>query len=198
MSTKAKQHHTATLTKLPTIRRDGWTPQRQAAFLRALASTHSVSAAARAVGMSRQSAYRLRARLWNQPFDMAWDAAFVTAFDALLEAAMDRAINGVEVPHYHKGELVGTSRRFDERLTVALLDRRDEFLHPPGPQWHEKGQYDPRDFHALVKRVEEGPEAWKGESAPEEWNDSAAGEASPPALAAPPGSPSAADPCAAG
>jgi hypothetical protein len=128
--------------------------------------------------MSRQSAYRLRARLWNQPFDMAWDAAFQTAFDALVDAAMDRAINGVEVPHYHNGELVGTSRRFDERLTIALLDRRGEFLHPRAPDWHEAGKYDVADFHALVKRVEEGPEAWQGNRAPEEWDDGS-GEAVP-------------------
>ena len=105
------------------LRHDGWTPARQGAFLRELAATHSVTAAARMVGMSRQSAYKLRARLQGQPFDKAWEAAFLTRFDVLAEAALDRALNGVEVPHYYNGELVGTSRRYDERLTLALLDR---------------------------------------------------------------------------
>jgi len=107
-----------------TPRYDGWTPRKQAAFLEALAATHSVAAAAREVGMTRQTAYRLRARLRGQPFDLAWEAAFRTVFDALKEAAMDRALNGVEVPHFHNGELIHCSRRYDERLTVALLAMR--------------------------------------------------------------------------
>jgi hypothetical protein len=73
--------------------------------------------------MSRQSAYRLRNRLKGSTFDLAWEAAYRHAFDQLAQAALERALNGVEVPHYHKGELVGTSRRYDERLTLALLTR---------------------------------------------------------------------------
>lgn len=39
-----------------------WTRPKLVAFLRSLGTTGSVTLAARAVGMSRQSAYRLRAR----------------------------------------------------------------------------------------------------------------------------------------
>jgi len=144
-------------------RHDGWTVERQAAFLRALATTHNVAAAARSVGMSRQSAYRLRARLRGQPFDMAWDAAFQSAFDRLAEAAMERALNGIEVPHFHKGEQVGTSRRYDERLTIALLAMRERFLRAPGPMRHESGAYEAEDFRALLRRVSLGPEHWDGD-----------------------------------
>jgi hypothetical protein len=98
-----------------------WTTRKMAEFLRALAATHSVKAAAEAVGMSRQSAYRLRARLKGLAFDAAWDEAFHHSYHNLPYLALERAMHGVEVPHYHKGELVGTSLRFDERLTVALL-----------------------------------------------------------------------------
>jgi hypothetical protein len=42
-------------------RRDGWTVARQADFLGLLAETGSVIGACEAVGMSRKSAYRLRA-----------------------------------------------------------------------------------------------------------------------------------------
>ena len=52
-----------------------WTPARQAAFLRALKETLSVSKAAKSVGVSRQSAYKLRKRLAGQPFGQAWDMA---------------------------------------------------------------------------------------------------------------------------
>jgi hypothetical protein len=90
-------------------------------FLRALATTHSVTDAASSVGMSRQSAYKLRSRLKGKAFDMAWDQAFTQSYCNLPYAALERALNGIEVPHYFKGELIGTSRRYDERLTVALL-----------------------------------------------------------------------------
>ncbi|MEO0872176.1 MAG: hypothetical protein AAFY19_09515 [Pseudomonadota bacterium] len=58
-----------------TVRHDGWTIERQLAFLQMLAATHSVAQAAKAVGMSRQSAYKLRARLDDAPFGAAWRMA---------------------------------------------------------------------------------------------------------------------------
>lgn len=145
-------------------RHDGWTPARQAAFLRELAATHNVSAAARAVGMSRQSAYRLRARLHGTPFDKAWQAAFVSRFDALAEAALDRALNGTEVPHYYNGELVGTSRRYDERLTLALLAMRHDFVRPPRYTFYPENAYEADELEALARRVEAGPAQWRANS----------------------------------
>src|SRR5919112_1371749 len=57
------------------IRRDGWTVQRQADFVGMLAETGSVIGACEAVGMSRKSAYRLRALPGAESFAAAWDAA---------------------------------------------------------------------------------------------------------------------------
>ena len=54
-------------------RHDEWTRAKMVAFLRELAASQSVSQAARAVGMGRQSAYKLRMRM--APFAAAWDAA---------------------------------------------------------------------------------------------------------------------------
>ena len=56
-------------------RRDGWTVQRQADFLGMLAETGSVMGACEAVGISRKSAYRLRALPEAESFAAAWDAA---------------------------------------------------------------------------------------------------------------------------
>jgi hypothetical protein len=145
-------------------RHDGWTPAKQAAFLRELGATHNVSAAARAVGMSRQSAYRLRARLRGTPFDKGWEAAFVSRFDVLAEAALDRALNGVEVPHYYNGELVGTSRRYDERLTLALIAMRAQFAPRPPRDWEPAAAFEADDVGALCDRVERGPEHWLEDS----------------------------------
>lgn len=141
-------------------RHDGWTPAKQAAFLRELAANHNVTAAARAVGMSRQSAYKLRARLRGEPFDAAWEAAFVTRFDVLAEAALDRALNGVEVPHYYNGELLGTSRRFDERLTLSLLAMRGNLARPRPNDYQPASAFETDDLAGLIERVESGPEEW--------------------------------------
>ena len=151
------------LTTAPAIRHDGWTTERQAIFLRELAASHSVKKAAKAAGMSRQSAYGLRARLKGEPFDLAWNAALRCRFDALAEAAMDRALNGVDVPHFYKGELVHTSRRYDERLTVALLAMRESFRPPPRYASHPAAMFEPHDFGKLLDRVQTGPRTWREE-----------------------------------
>ena len=159
--TQPKHLTPARTTSTQITRHDGWTRERQAAFLRELAASHCVATAARAVGMSRQSAYALRARLKGEPFDRAWQAALLNRFDELAEAAMDRALNGVEVPHYYKGELVGTSRKFDERLAVALLAMRDSFRPGPAPyRTHPAADYRPDDFGPLLERVARGPTTW--------------------------------------
>ncbi len=56
-------------------RQHEWTRAKMAAFLRELAATLSVSRAAHSVGMSRQSAYKLRKRMAGQPFAQAWQMA---------------------------------------------------------------------------------------------------------------------------
>jgi hypothetical protein len=49
-----------------------WTPAKQRFFLKTLFDTGSVARAAKAAGMSRSSAHRLRQRLAGTPFDHAW------------------------------------------------------------------------------------------------------------------------------
>ena len=56
-------------------RRDGWTLDRQVAFIRALFASGSVTRAAAAAGMSRESAYRLRNRREGGLFAAMWDRA---------------------------------------------------------------------------------------------------------------------------
>lgn len=106
-------------------RQDGWTPERQHAFIAALAESGCVTDACRTVGMTSQSAYRLRRHFDAQSFRLAWDAALDYAIRRLSDAAMSRAIHGVAVPHYYRGEIVGEHRRYDEKLTMFLLRYRD-------------------------------------------------------------------------
>ncbi|MEM6610556.1 MAG: hypothetical protein AAF689_18505 [Pseudomonadota bacterium] len=141
------------------VRHDGWTPDKQIAFLQTLAATGSVAAAARSVGMSRQSAYKLRARLDDAPFGAAWRQATQSGRELLVEAALERAINGVEVPHYWQGELVGTSRRFDERLTTALLTS-GALRGPARAQSPAETEYAEHELARLLDRITNGPAQW--------------------------------------
>lgn len=56
-------------------RHDGWTPERQKAFIEALADTGSVSRAAAMVNMSSEGAYALRRHQDAEGFRRAWEAA---------------------------------------------------------------------------------------------------------------------------
>src|SRR3954466_1703537 len=62
-------------TRTPKIRRDGWTAECQLRFLDAMTRTRSITKAAAAAGMSRESAYRLRDRREGALFAAAWDRA---------------------------------------------------------------------------------------------------------------------------
>jgi hypothetical protein len=105
-------------------RHDGWTAERQIAFIEALAETACVEHACRAVGMSDSAAYRLRRSTRGALFREAWDAALDYALHRLEQAALARALHGVPRPVFHKGEQVGEWRDYDERLTMFLLKNR--------------------------------------------------------------------------
>lgn len=60
-------------------RRDGWTPERQFAYVVALAEFGHGGRAARAVGMSEQSACRLRRRPGAAVFNRLCEAAWLLA-----------------------------------------------------------------------------------------------------------------------
>ena len=113
-------------TPAPSRRReDGWTAERQVAFVEALAATANVQAACKAVGMSASSAYELRARPGATSFREAWQIALDYAVHRLGEAALDRALNGTAQPVFFQGEQIGERRRYDERLTMFVLRLRD-------------------------------------------------------------------------
>lgn len=55
-------------------RHDGWTPPRERIFCENLAETGSVTNAARAAGLSAQSAYARRNTAAGRAFHLAWEA----------------------------------------------------------------------------------------------------------------------------
>jgi hypothetical protein len=103
-------------------RHDGWTAERQRAFIAALAEIGMVSAAARAVGMSRKSAYALLERAGPESgLARAWAAARDEGRDNANDTAIGRAIYGVEVPYFYRGIQRGTRRVYNDRLLIAAL-----------------------------------------------------------------------------
>ncbi|MDG5489502.1 LysR family transcriptional regulator [Sphingomonas sp. BGYR3] len=76
-----------------------WTPARQRIFLTALAETGSIARAARAAGMSRSSAHRLRLRLAGTPFDRLWDRALAVNAARLADPFAEmRGASGAALP----------------------------------------------------------------------------------------------------
>ena len=103
-------------------RRDGWTLERQRAFIDALSKIGMVSAAARSVGMSRKSAYKLLERA-GPDSDLArvWAEAREAGRNTAWRTAVTRAIEGVEVPYFYRGVQCGVKRVYDNRLLATAL-----------------------------------------------------------------------------
>jgi hypothetical protein len=109
-------------------RRDGWTEARQLAFILRLALIGGVASAARAVGMSRESAYRLRDHPGAGSFAAAWDKALGWGRGRATDLGTERAIHGERRGVYYRGRKVGEEVRHDNRLLIAALNRL-----PPEP-----------------------------------------------------------------
>lgn len=110
------------------LRHDGWNPEKEDVFLRALAATGVVADACRACGMSRDAAYTRRNSAAGRAFALAWDAALVLARPALADDVQSRARHGVIDKIYRNGELVAERHRHDNRLAMAVLTRLDRLV----------------------------------------------------------------------
>ncbi len=142
----------------PTVRpqHNGWSKAKMRSFLEALAASGSVTAAAKSVYMSRDSAYKLRARLVGTPFDLAWEAALENGIRQVAHEAIDRAINGVMQPVFWKGEQIGEKRVFNENLTKFILCNPSRIGRHPLAREHTLGKWD-----AILDRVEHGELDWE-------------------------------------
>lgn len=106
-------------------RHDGWTVERQKWFILRLALSGCVSVAARGVGMTRKSAYRLLDRPGAESFKAAWPKAFGWGQDRTLDKSLERSLVGEVVPIVRDGRVVGERHRFDNRLAMAVLNALD-------------------------------------------------------------------------
>lgn len=110
---------------IPALAR-GWTQPLKARFLDHLATKGNVRASCARVGLSTESAYRLRRR--DPDFARGWAAALALARDASVQVLADRAIDGVEERVFYRGELIDTRRRYDARLLLAHIARLDKLV----------------------------------------------------------------------
>ena len=106
-------------------RHDGWTPERIRIFLEQLAACGVVEDAARAAGMSKQSAYALRNRAKGRAFHLAWNAALNLARHRLADDLYSRAVHGCVELIVRDGKVWGERHRFDNRFSMAVLARLD-------------------------------------------------------------------------
>jgi len=114
-------------------RADGWTPARQGDFIGFLAETGSVAEAARRVGLSKESAYRLRRRRGAEGFARAWEAA--VAGGAVGHIAPERKFTGQELAaralgvtlqvRMRRGRYVGTVGKSSDVLLLRHLAQLD-------------------------------------------------------------------------
>src|SRR4051812_43161824 len=104
-------------------RTDGWTPAKQREYVEALADLGVAKWAAARVGLTVQSANRLRRRADARGFDLACEAAERIGRRRIVSLAFERAIEGQVKRHYYRGELIGEERVYDNRLLVAALPR---------------------------------------------------------------------------
>ena len=102
-------------------RHDGWTPERQKAFIEALADTGCVTRAAASVNMAQANCYTLRRAAGAEEFRRAWDAALDLGVKRIKDIAFERAIEGQLVPVSVAGKLMGFRRKHNDALLMFIL-----------------------------------------------------------------------------
>lgn len=113
-----------------TKRSDGWTPDRQRAFIAALSATGSPRQAAHAIGMAAFGADRLREADGSDSFRVAWDRALGIAAQAgairlstgVADAVARNAHLGPATPSRLRGHDPEPEADFDDEGKLALIE----------------------------------------------------------------------------
>ena len=140
-------------------RRNSITPDRQRAFIAALAATGIVTEAARAIGASLEALYKLRRLSGAEGFAQAWDQAIDLGVARLEDCALALAIEGEETPIVSGGAMLGTWRKHNFGFIRFLLTQRRGERYSPRPNYAEL-----RPGHPVYERL-------KAEWVAEEYGD---------------------------
>lgn len=160
-------------------RHDGWTPRKQRIYVEGLAETGCASEAAARVGMTEQSASRLRRRSDARGFDIACEAAHELGLRRLRSVEWDRAVNGVVQQIWYHGELKGERRVYSDRLLIHLIEKGERQL---GRRPEERRMV-LDDWDGWMEQLEQGfpggvPEPYDPDADPETrpiWRDGGTG-----------------------
>lgn len=115
---------------------------KQRAFLAAYRAVGIIAPACRTAKCSRTQVYEW---LKDEDFKARMDAAREEACDTLEAEAMRRAVQGYELPVYHKGVKCGVTRKYSDNLLKFLLQsaRPYKFADRPNPNF--RAVLDPDD-----------------------------------------------------
>ena len=97
-----------------------WKP----AFLEVLRATGNVTLAVQHVGQSRNQVHGVRQR--SKRFAAQWDDALEEATDLLEAEAWRRAVIGVDEPRFYKGKVVGSTKKYSDRLSMFRFCQNSE------------------------------------------------------------------------
>ena len=67
------------------------------------------------------------------------------------------------MPHFHDGELIHVSRKYDERLTVAMMAMRNREGAPLMGRYGAAAEYWSERWDAMLERVGTGSVDWSDE-----------------------------------
>ena len=131
------------------------TPEKKKRFLDLLRTNANVTLSARAVDISRVTAYEHKHD--DPEFGDAWDTAVDEAVDMLEEEARRRAFDGVDEPiGFWQGESNTTVKRYSDTLAIFLLKahRPEKFrdnLHLSGGLKNDGGELEEVSLSILTK-----------------------------------------------
>jgi hypothetical protein len=115
--------HALAFTPVPgRARRDGWSPERQQAFILRLALCGCVNAWAKAVEMRARGAHKLRERPGAESFAAAWDKALDWGRERWFDHSIERALLGEIRSYHYRGRTCGEDIRFGDGLSIAVLN----------------------------------------------------------------------------
>jgi hypothetical protein len=139
------------------LRHDGWLPWKKAQFLLVLAAGGIVADACAAVGMSVASAYALKNRRSGRAFGKMWEAILIhRARGRLADDNFARAMNGVVEQVLKDGAVIAERRRFDSRLSMAVLTRLDRLAESRDGEEAELLRALSEDFDDYLDVLESG------------------------------------------
>ena len=122
-------------------------------FIEVLRETGNVTLAAQHAGQSRNQVHDVRQR--SKHFAAQWDDALEEATDLLEAEAWRRAVIGVDKPVFYKGKVVGSTKKYSDRLLMFLFEAYNPQMFGDGGKVEQPGATDAGVDRDIEKRLME-------------------------------------------